>query len=146
MQRSRRFRLTVRRRYCSAKRRDNGTGVYEAFGLNSRQCGRRGKARKGRVIMPNFQFDRKFGNVHIATHKFRVRNNLRTFGIPLQLTKGSEVKVSGVKLPRYYVVGIFCASRPMTMRLTKADDLKALPAGLDQLRAIIAEFMGEMDG
>lgn len=94
--------------------------------------------------MPSYQFDRKFGNVHIAVHKFRVRNNLRNFGIPLQLTKGSEVKVSGVKMPKYYVVGVFCADRPMTMRLTKIDDLKALPEGFTQLRGMIADFMGEI--
>jgi hypothetical protein len=94
--------------------------------------------------MPNYLFDKKFGNVCVTYATPRVAINLREFNIPIQLTKGSEVKVSGVKMPKYFVVGIFAADKPMTIRLTGLKDLDSLPEMFAPVKGLLRDFLGEM--
>lgn len=94
--------------------------------------------------MPDFQFDKKFGAVTVALHPFRVRNNLQAFKIPFQLTKDSQVKVSGVKMPKFYVVGVFAAGKPMVFRFEKAEDLGKLPGIFDLVKGMLEEFVEEI--
>lgn len=92
--------------------------------------------------MPNFAFDKKFGNVHVATHPMRVKHNLKAFDIPLQFTKGSQMKVSGVKMPKFYVLAVFAADRPMMFRIRAIEDIGKLPGIFDPVKPMLVDFVG----
>lgn len=94
--------------------------------------------------MPSYQFDRKIGLLHLAVSSERVMANLRTYSLPIQLTKGSEIKLSGVKMPKYYVVAIFAADKPMTIRLAGIKDLALLPEMFAPVKAMIGDWMEEV--
>lgn len=95
--------------------------------------------------MPDYLYDKKFGNVHIATNHVRVALNIKKFGIPIRFPKGTELHVSGVKMPRFYVLAAFAADKAMTLRVRDATDLLSLPPAFTPMYTALVDFMGRIE-